>query len=162
MNIPMSQRFWSKVHIGNPDDCWEWQAGRNKDGYGHFFVSPQLRGQRANRVAWELTNGPIPKGLDVLHTCDNPPCCNPAHLFLGTHLDNMHDRDNKGRLVIPDNSGESNGIARLTEPQIIEIRRLYGAKTYNQYQLADMFGVSQVQISRIVNGKRWHNTQTNQ
>jgi hypothetical protein len=87
-------RFWSKVAKGADDACWLWQAGRFKSGYGAFAMRPHTK--RAHRVAWELVNGPIPDGLHVLHECDTPPCCNPAHLFLGTHADNMRDRQSKG------------------------------------------------------------------
>lgn len=91
---PFEERFWAKVDKG--DGCWEWTGGRANRGYGH--VEP-VRGQNrsAHRVSWELTNGPIPDGLWVLHRCDNPPCVRPSHLFLGTHADNMRDMEAKGR-----------------------------------------------------------------
>lgn len=93
----VSQRFWSKV--AKTDSCWLWKAGVNK-GYGQFAFSihkhvPWMR--QAHRVAWELSNGSIPAGLSVLHRCDVPLCVNPAHLFLGTHTDNMRDMVAKGR-----------------------------------------------------------------
>jgi hypothetical protein len=86
-------RFWSKVEKGQ--GCWTWTAGRNADGYGWFKISggPKV----AHRVAWELTNGPIPEGLIVRHRCDNPPCVNPGHLELGTHKDNRRDCSQRGR-----------------------------------------------------------------
>lgn len=87
-------RFWSKVRKG--DGCWEWQAKRFDNGYGSFAVS-RNKNQGAHRVAWELTNGPIPAGMSVLHHCDNRPCVRPDHLFLGTQLDNMRDMLAKGR-----------------------------------------------------------------
>lgn len=91
-------RFWDKVCFGQPDACWEWAGARKgSQGYGEFGVNRMPA--TAHRVAWELTHGPIPDGLFVLHRCDNPPCCNPAHLFLGTHQDNMADRDAKGRVA---------------------------------------------------------------
>ena len=86
-------RFWSKVHVTN--GCWLWTRCRRKDGYGKLGLFGEI--VYAHRVAWLLTNGPIPKGLCVLHHCDNPPCCNPDHLFLGTRADNATDRDTKGR-----------------------------------------------------------------
>lgn len=86
------ERFWAKVEKG--PDCWEWKAFRNK-GYGKFTYNGRM--YLAHRLSWILTNGPIPDGLGVLHSCDNPPCVNPDHLFLGTQLDNMRDASNKGR-----------------------------------------------------------------
>ena len=88
-------RFWSKVNIPNLNACWEWQAGKFPKGYGAFYFNGKC--QRANRVSWILTKGEIPKGLKVLHSCDNPPCVNPLHLSLGTTADNMKDRDQRGR-----------------------------------------------------------------
>jgi hypothetical protein len=90
-------RFWAKVRKG--DGCWEWQASRNSSGYGWFRFGPQ--GSRtptgAHRVSYVLTKGPIPEGMQVLHRCDNPPCVNPSHLFLGTNDDNHADKVAKGR-----------------------------------------------------------------
>lgn len=87
-------RFWPKVNVGSDDECWEWTAA-TWGGYGQFGKSG--RSYRSHRVAWVIDRGPIPPGLVVCHHCDNPPCCNPAHLFLGTIGDNNADRDAKGR-----------------------------------------------------------------
>jgi len=91
---PLEERFWEKVDVRGPDECWPWTRKHNPKGYGQFRKDKMVQ---AHRMAWELTNGPIPDGLDVLHTCDNPPCCNPHHLFLGTNDDNMRDMNSKGR-----------------------------------------------------------------
>ena len=91
---PIAARFWPKMDKCAEDACWEWSAAKDNWGYGLFYGDSFTR---AHRMAWVLTNGPIPEGLCVLHACDNPPCCNPAHLWLGTHLDNARDRENKGR-----------------------------------------------------------------
>src|SRR5690348_16844605 len=77
---PPANLFWSRVDRRSPGECWVWTRGRLKAGYGQLTVGGKCR--TAHRIAWELTNGPIPDGLSVLHRCDNPPCCNPAHLFL--------------------------------------------------------------------------------
>lgn len=92
----LAERFWSKVDTSaGLFGCWPWAAGRNDKGYGMFRV--EGRDRRAHRIAWTLTNGPIPDGLLVLHECDNPPCVNPAHLHLGTDADNARERDERGR-----------------------------------------------------------------
>lgn len=92
---PAEPRFWAKVNRGGPDDCWEYQAKRDRGGYGRFWLDGKTRG--AHVVAWLFTRGPVPAGLCVLHRCDNPPCCNPTHLFVGTFGDNNADRAAKGR-----------------------------------------------------------------
>jgi hypothetical protein len=90
---PLVERFWARVRKG--PECWEF-AGPTRKGYGQLGVGSG-RHISAHRISWELANGPIPDGMQVLHTCDNPPCVNPAHLFLGTHQDNMDDMVAKGR-----------------------------------------------------------------
>lgn len=87
---PLEERFRSRVDVRGPDECWEWTAGRMPHGYGAIWDT-------SIGLAWELAHGPIPDGLWVLHRCDNPPCCNPAHLWLGTQADNDNDRKVKGR-----------------------------------------------------------------
>ena len=86
-------KFWKKVDKSG--DCWLWMAGKLEKGYGQFWFDG--RTHRAHRMAWLLTNGEIPEGMCVLHKCDNPPCVNPSHLWLGTNQDNMDDMNNKGR-----------------------------------------------------------------
>ena len=99
----IAERFWTKVdRSGGPDACWPWMGHRTRQGYGQVKILG--KSTPAHRVAWELTNGPIPLGdhfgtTCACHRCDNPPCCNPAHLFLGTMADNVADRDAKGRGV---------------------------------------------------------------
>lgn len=95
-NAIAEARFWSKVDRRGPDECWPWRGRVNPDGYGLFDLGKTAT--TAHRVAWELSNGePIPKDLLGCHTCDNPPCVNPAHLFIGTIADNNRDRTTKGR-----------------------------------------------------------------
>lgn len=141
-------RFWIKVDCGDPEDCWIWTACRPQHrGYGRFQVGNQLL--VAHRVAYELAVGPIPKGLCVLHTCDNPPCCNPAHLWLGTRADNVRDRDAKGRQAHV--RGEHNGCAKLTNDQVLAIR----ADHRILRKIAADYNVSIPAISHIKTRKRW-------
>lgn len=99
------ERFWAKVTKLKDDQCWEWQAARDRDGYGAFWYHDAQH--RASRVAWSLTNAqwPIPTGQVVRHKCDNPPCVNPAHLELGTNRDNDNDRVERGRSAFGDRNG---------------------------------------------------------
>ena len=85
----LCDRFWSKVDIKGPDECWEWKAYISTKGYGRIYAHNKVEG--AHRIAWELTNGPIPSNKLVLHKCDNRKCVNPNHLYLGTHSDNICD-----------------------------------------------------------------------
>lgn len=147
-----ARRFWSKVSIAGGDDCWNWQDHCNKCGYGTIVI--QRGSKLAHRIAWELTHGPIPTGLCVCHSCDNPACCNPAHLWIGTHADNMQDMVRKGRSMNGPH-GESVHTAKLTEAQVILIRDLYASRHYTQDGLAALFNVTQGNIKCIVNGGTW-------
>src|SRR5947209_19331427 len=93
--IPLAERFWPKVQKGS--DCWEWKAGRKGGKFRYGIITIHSKDELAHRVAWKLTNGPIPDGLWVLHKCDNPPCVRPDHLFLGTQEDNNRDAWEKHR-----------------------------------------------------------------
>lgn len=146
------KRFWEKVKIGSSSECWEWIAGKDFDGYGQFRLDRTTRS--AHRIAWELIYGGIPEGLCVLHHCDNPACVNPKHLFLGTQIDNIRDRDKKGRVA--HNYGEKNGrgTAKLTKKDVFEIRKLL-QRGLTQKEIAEMFGVVHQTISKIAIGIRW-------
>lgn len=134
--------FHSRVdRSGGEESCWPWKRYRDNKGYGYFYSGYTM--VRTHRVAYELTYGPIPAGKHVLHRCDNPPCCNPAHLFLGSEMDNTHDAIGKGRRG-----------SRLTWEKVREIRRRY-AGGENSYRLAEEYGVYQATISKVVLGKAW-------
>lgn len=90
-------RFWAMVGDVGRNSCWPWIGSCDRHGYGQFKAKSRTPPKRSHRIAWELTNGPIPKGLLVLHDCDNPRCCNPSHLRLGTHRDNMDDKRERNR-----------------------------------------------------------------
>lgn len=131
--------------------CWQWQRSKTRVGYGQIRVKDKMRS--IHRVSYEEFVGEIPKGKHVLHKCDNKPCCNPNHLFLGTHKDNMQDKQNKNRGNQV--SGERHGLSKLIKNDIIEIRKLWKTKKYTKRRLGEQFNVSAVSISNIVNYKTW-------
>ena len=145
--------FWAKADKSSgPDECWNWTAARSPLGCGRFgWHNHQTR--QAHRIAYELTLGAFDAKLEVCHRCDNPSCCNPAHLFLGTHADNMADMGRKKRYSMPGYSGERHPGAKLTDQQVAAIRHLYAAKQGSQRDLARRFGVTQAHISLIVRGE---------
>lgn len=142
------KRFWSKVDVGEPDECWEWLASKTTDGRGRFGINYRL--WLSHRVAWVLTYGPIPEGLLVCHHCDNPGCCNPYHLFLGTPADNLADAARKGRM----SRGEDRNTAKLTEEEVREIRDLI-SEGNSQRNIAARYGVSHRCVGDIQSGKSW-------
>ena len=143
----LAERFWAKVT--KTESCWYWTGYcHRRSGYGHVRVGPRMA--RAHRIAWELSHGPIPDGLDVLHSCDNPPCVRPDHLFLGTQLDNIADREAKGRGGAA--HGEHHGRAKLTEAQVRQIR---ARATEPRGVLAAEFHVGIDAIKRILSGRYW-------
>lgn len=151
------ERFWSKVNQADGlDSCWEWKSTRSHT-YGVFFYSNTSSKVAvfSHRFAWELTNGPIPGGLCVCHHCDNPPCCNPSHLFLGTRGDNIRDAVAKGRNYVPEPMGEKHHKAKLTEDDIRSIRAIYASGKQTQAQLGLRYGVDRAHISTIVLRKCW-------
>jgi hypothetical protein len=109
----------------------------------------------AHRIAYEMCFGPIAKGLCVLHSCDNPPCINPMHLSLGTKADNAQQREARGRGY--DRSGERNGRAKLTNAQVVDLRRTYKLipRRSGRLQVAKQLGVSQALVNKIIHGDNW-------
>lgn len=151
---PLEARFWKKVDLRGPAECWPWTAcvRRKDEGYGAFAIN--RKHHPASRVAWVLTNGEIPPGLNICHECDNPRCCNPAHLFLGTNQQNNDDKVAKKRHAF----GSRVGTAKLTEDQaraIKDARPSHGrAPRGLRTALADQFGVSYATIGDVW-GRRW-------
>ncbi len=149
--------FFSKIKEGsNPDNCWEWVAS-TRNGYGSFRLRDKI--VDTHRLMYELAYGEIPKGVHCLHTCDNPSCVNPAHLFLGTQQDNVNDMYSKGRQSRVGNRGnsrgEDHGNSILTEEDVLEIRSLYSEGKFTQQEIANTFCISKRQVCFIVNRKRW-------
>ena len=143
-------RFWQLVDKSAGDDaCWTWQGNTEDNGYGLFRWNRRNHG--AHRIAYMLTHGAMPVGLNVCHSCDNPPCVNPAHLFLGTHTDNMADKTAKERMA----RGESHGCAKLTEDDVRAIRSRYQFRKVTYKQLAAEYGVVPYTILEIVQRKSW-------
>jgi hypothetical protein len=149
--VTLEERFQHKVLRGAPDECWPWQGVPNKKGYGRIVTG--ARAEMAHRVAWKLAFGPIPEGMLVLHSCDNPPCCNPRHLFLGDDLVNAQDREAKGRGHCK--TGERNSRAKLTTRKVRTLRAVYASRLFDQYQLAEIYQVSQGVVSKIVRRVIW-------
>lgn len=144
---PVSERFWEKVDVLGWNECWNFKGYKEK-GYGgfHFMGRPIL----AHRMAYLLRNGDIPEGLYVCHTCDNPSCCNPNHLFTGTQLENMRDASKKKRF--PDRRGGNHNLAKLTDDQAKEIRLKYKPYRYTAKMLAKEYSVAIPTIKGILNG----------
>lgn len=160
----LETRLWR--HVDKSGSCWLWQAGVDSAGYG------QLRNESgrlvmAHRASYELAHGPIPPGQLVCHACDTPRCVNPAHLFLGTPLDNAVDMVAKGRSARGDASsarlyperrprGARHPKARLTEAQVVDLRQRYAAGTTSQRALAREYGVSRATIVAALERRSWH------
>jgi hypothetical protein len=168
--------FWSKVDRSG--DCWIWTGTRMHQGYG--VVIRNYKRLYAHRVAFEIAYGPIPDGMDILHRCDNPPCVRPEHLDIGTHTDNMRDASRKGRLATGDRSGQrthpertargdrhgsktqpgssargESNHSKLTEADVIELRRLRAEVGMSFPALGRRFGVSGKTAEAIVKRKKW-------
>lgn len=139
----------ARVERRGPDECWPWPGATIK-GYGYIQRRSPRRSWLVHRLAYLAAHGD-PGDLHVLHSCDNPRCCNPAHLRLGTNADNVRDRADRRRGREHQQRGETNPNAKLTDAQVAEIRAAYAAGE-RQVALAERFGIKQPQVSRIVRG----------
>lgn len=144
--LPLAERFWAKVDHRGPNECWPWTGKSKNGGYGYIGLTGVSGGHLlSNRAAWMLTNGEIPKGLVIRHTCHNRLCCNPAHLVPGTRADNVSD--------MWANKGGPRGNAKLTEEQIAAIR----ADKRGSRKLAPLYGVHDAHIRSIRSKRVWKN-----
>lgn len=148
---PLKERFW--LNVEKSTGCWKWKSATTTAGYGVFGINGKV--VYAHRAAWEKKNGNIPKGVHVLHRCDNPPCINPKHLFLGTPADNCFDKELKGRGMMKRYSGENNWQSKLNKNEVSEIRNLYSLGKLSQRAIAKKYKVSQPNISGIINMDLW-------
>lgn len=148
-------RFWSKVdRSGGPEACWPWTAGTYKGGYGQFWCVELKQGRRAHAVALELHTGEPANGRLACHSCDNPPCCNPKHLWWGTQKSNTADRHAKGRTS---SQHTNRPHAKLTPEIVAECRRRYDPGSYKNGSaaLAREFGVNQTTMYEAIRGDQW-------
>lgn len=148
-STPLEQRLWSRVDKSTPNGCWEWQGKRSQSGYGRIMYGNKETS--VHRVVWELVNGPIADGVVICHQCDNPSCCNPDHLFEGTQQDNLLNMRSKQRHAF----GSRHGQTKLTESDVVEIRRRHSAGEVSQQELAQEYRVAQYTIYAIVHRKTW-------
>ena len=150
-------RFWSKIKAGAPNACWPWQAsliGVHGYKYGQFSLPRGADGKPrttyAHRFAYELTHGAIPQGLVVLHSCDRPSCCNPAHLSVGTQGDNLRDASAKGHFKVPRPTAH-----KINTTDLVEIDRLLATGGRGtQARIAKQYGVSKAWVSQYAKGDR--------
>ena len=173
------RRFWENVDIREETECWEWRAYRHKTGYGQFSIYGGIF--YSHRVSCILFNGIIEDGKEVRHSCNNPACCNPKHLIVGTHKENMEDMVRSGRSARGEKNGsktkpdrvargDRNGSrtrqdrlprgakcpnAKLTDEKVLEMRALYAGGGITYQQIADQFGLSLGGTWQVINGQRW-------
>jgi hypothetical protein len=149
---PTKERLW--LRVVKTDTCWLW-TGATWNGYGVIYHNGKQDG--AHRVAWQLTYGPIPEGMWVLHHCDVRNCVRPDHLFLGTIDDNNRDMGTKGRRRGNSARGDQRkgGGRKLTEVQVLQIRAMWETGEHSQGFIAAQFGVNQQNVSNIIHRKTW-------
>jgi len=147
--LQYAERFWGKVDI-KIGGCWEWKGATQSKGYGSVARGDGTTAL-AHRIAYELVYGKIPKGLCVLHNCDNRKCVNLNHLFLGTIQDNNRDKCAKNR----QSKGENSGRSKLKVEDVLHIRRLHNNEGYSIAKLARQFNISSSHISDITKEKYW-------
>lgn len=143
------ERFWAKASVGDPERCWNWNAGRTSAGYGGFYVGG--RTLSAHRISYELTYGPIPEGLLIRHDCDNPPCVNPHHLRTGTVRDNSMDSSIRGRNY----RGTRHHFSKMTPETVRQCREEHVRDHVSSNELADRYGITDVAMLNVLHGRVW-------
>ncbi len=147
-------RFYDKVLLPNENGCMEWQASKRDFGYGAFSLHGGFP-IKAHRYSYELFNGKIPKGMHVLHKCDNPPCVAPEHLYLGTDKENSSDRIKRNRHSPPPvRFGEKNNKSKLTDNDVINILKLFNSGV-SAYKVSKIYNMDKSTIQDIKSGKNW-------
>lgn len=156
---PLKERFWDTVNTapgqGPRGECWEWKGKRFRNGYGQFHarINGKKTYQLAHRKAWEFANNTeLTRTIQVCHTCDNRPCVNPDHLFLGTQADNIHDMMQKGRAKPA--RGEGTGKARFVEEDIRTIRKLH-KEGMGYKKIAQQYQCAEGTIHAIIHRRTW-------
>lgn len=150
-------RFWAKVDVRGPGECWEWRGAKNHKGYGVIGtrVYSVAVAMAAHRLSFLIHHGPLPPGLQACHTCDNPPCVNPTHLFAGTAADNSADMVRKGRSIRGRRQTVKHDVKRkLTVDAVKDIQRR-AALGESTTRLASEYGVGRATIYRAVRGIGW-------
>ena len=145
---PMQDRFWEKVDILGPDECWEWTSSKMYSGYGTFWNYGRAR--IAHRIAYELGGEEIPSGMEVMHSCDNRGCCNPSHVRPGTHAENMADSKMKGRTA----RGVRSYWAKLNDEIVRQIRCDW-SNGMSCLKIGAKYGIDQGHAWRVANRKLW-------
>lgn len=151
--VPIEKRFWK--YVKKTSNCWNWIGGINKFGYGRIALKPKVL--LVHRFSYELHKGNIPYDRYVLHSCDNPKCVNPAHLYLGTYKDNSRDMYSRGRAVL----GENRSQAKLKNDQAKEIRELYKTGNYSHRGLASKYNISSAAVFNIIHNKTYYGGRKN-
>lgn len=160
--LSVSERLWQYIDVRGVDECWLWTGGRNRQGYGQFAMPTGRSGGRlvtAHRLAYEQFWRTELVGI-ACHTCNKKSCCNPLHVYDGTFSSNAKDIVRAGNHVFmrpehPHARGERNGLARLNESAVRDIRARYAAGGISQQKLADEYGVNQSKISAVVRRETW-------
>jgi hypothetical protein len=142
-------RFHELVQQRGDDDCWLWLGSIKNKGYGQFWYSHKQR--LSHKIAYILAKGPIPENLHILHSCDNPPCCNPNHLFVGTNLENVRQKQERNRVI----KGSAVAVSRITEDDALAIRIRYASGGVTQAELGREYGIDDSVVSDIVRGTAW-------